>query len=266
MLLNHVCVNIYIRSIKTISGVLHMFFKKKKPYYEENITIGSNDVDSEFNLKMSGFFKIVQDVIMNDTNRYNVGSKDLKEKGLIWVITRVKVEVNRMPKFCEEVKCITYPGKTLKMLYPRYFRVLDKDGNVLINLSSIWAILDEKTRKPLLNSPLEGNYYEYSMPDELPLPSKISSPEVTVADTRKIHYSDCDLNKHLNNTRYIEILQDIKTSDFYENHKIKAMTINYLKELKEGEVIDVCTSNSFPEYIEVKKSDTVYFLACVEYK
>ena len=243
-----------------------MFFKKKnKPYYEEKITIGSNDVDSSYKLKMSGFFKLVQDVIMHDTNRHKVGSIDLKEQGLIWVITRVRVEIKRMPKYCEEVTFITYPGKTIKMLFPRYIRVVDKDGNVIINMSSIWAILDEKTRVPLMNSPIMDKAYSYHMDDELPLPIKISSPELTKVETRKIHYSDCDLNKHLNNTRYIEILQDLRTMEFYEQHSIKSMTINYLKELKEGEIIDVYSNLDSPEYIEVKKEDTKYFLACVEY-
>ena len=243
-----------------------MFFKKKiKPYHEEKVVISSNDIDSSFLLKMSGFFRIVQDVIMHDTNRHGVGSLDIKKEGLIWVISRVHVEIKRMPKYCEEVTFITYPGKTLKMLYPRYIRVLDKDGNVIINMSSIWAILDEKTRKPLMNCEIMDKAYSYHMEDELPLPIKITAPELSLSETRKIHYSDVDLNKHLNNTRYIELLQDIRTTDFYEKHSIKSMTINYLREIKEGEIIDIYSNNDSPEYIQVKNKDDVAFTALVEY-
>lgn len=243
-----------------------MFFKKKeKPYYEEEVEIGSTDVDTSFKLKLSGFFKIMQEVIMHHTNKVGVGSLDLKDRELIWVITRVSLEIKRMPTFTEKVKVITYPGKTLKILYPRYIRMLDKDGNVLVNFSSIWTILDAKTRKPVLDCPIKGKLQEYTMDGELPLPSKITSPELSLIHKRKITYSDVDFNGHLNNTRYVEILQDVRTSKFYANNQIKKITINYLKELKEGEEVEVLSNSENPEYIEVKKGDDVCFLACVEY-
>ena len=233
----------------------------------EKVIIGSNDIDANFNLRLAAFFRIMQEVIMHDTNRRGIGSSELRKQNILWVITRVQVEITRMPKYEEEVTCITYPGTDMKMFYPRYFRVVDKNGNVLVNLCSIWAIIDSETRKPILKCPFSDKLQEYHLPDELEFPSKIlvESPLYEIKK-RKIHYSDVDLNNHLNNTRYIELLSDVHDSQYHNEHGVKSLTLNYLKEIKEGNEVIVSTSGGNPEYVEIKSDEQVCFIAKISYR
>ena len=233
----------------------------------EKVIIGSNDIDANFNIRLAAFFRIMQEVIMHDTNRRGIGSSELRKQNILWVITRVQVEIARMPKYEEEVTCITYPGTDMKMFYPRYFRMVDKDGNVLVNLCSIWAIIDSETRKPILKCPFSDKLQEYHLPDELEFPSKIlvESPLYEI-EKRKIHYSDVDLNNHLNNTRYIELLSDVHDSQYHNEHGVKSLTLNYLKEIKEGNEVIVSTSGGNPEFVEVKSDEQVCFIAKISYR
>ena len=128
-------------------------------------------------------------------------------------------------------------------------------------------ILDATTRKPILNNPFEGNpVEELSLPDELPLPPKVEIKEGRLIEKRLIHYSDVDLNNHLNNTRYIEILSDVHDSSFHSAHPIKKATFNYLKEIKEGTFVEVFAKEDNPEYIEIKSDEQISFIASIEYK
>ncbi len=233
----------------------------------EKIIISSNDIDANLNLKLAAFFRIMQDVIMHDTNLVGIGASDLRKQNILWVITRVQVEISRMPKYEEEVTCITYPGADLKMFYPRYFRMVDKDGNILVNLSSVWAIIDATTRRPILKCPFQEKLYEEHLVDELPLPSKINvEDELNLKEERKIHYSEVDLNNHLNNTRYIELISDIHDSSFHLDHPTISLELNYLKEIHENAHISIYSNDKNPEILEVKSDENVNFIARITYK
>lgn len=233
----------------------------------EKVIIGSNDINANFDLKLAAFFRIMQEVIMHDTNEAGIGSSELKKQNILWVITRVQLEITRMPKYEEEVTCITYPGTDMKMFYPRYFRMVDKDGNILVNLCSIWAIIDSETRKPILKCPFSDKLHEHHLKDELEFPNKINvDEELFEIEKRKIHYSDVDLNNHLNNTRYIELLSDIHDSRFHSEHAIKSLTLNYLKEIKEGSEVTVSSSKNNPEFVEIKSDEQTSFIAKIVYR
>ena len=235
-------------------------------FHKELINIGSNDIGPNFELRLSSFFKIMQDVIMHDSDEREIGYSILTKKNLIWVVTRMELEINRMPKYEEDVVAITYPGKNMKVFYPRHFRLETKDGEVLAKLSSIWVLLDATTRRPVLYNPFEKEVPELSLPDELPLPSKIEVIDGPLVEQRKIHYSDVDLNNHLNNTRYIEILSDIHDSSFYNEHRVKRVQLNYIKEIKEGTFVEVLATKDNPECVQIKSDNQLDFVALVEYK
>lgn len=234
--------------------------------HKEQIYIGSNDINANLELRMSSLFRIIQDVIMFDTNEKGIGSKELMKDDILWVITRVDVVINRLPKYEETLTAYTYAGKFMQMFYPRYFRLVDKDGNVVINMASVWAIIDKNTRKPILKCPFADKLVEEHLDDELPLPPKVSVEDVKLIETRKIHYSDVDLNNHLNNTRYIELIDDIHDSKFHSEHPTTRLTLNYLKEIKENSVVEIKSSLGNLECVEVTSDGQLSFVGRIEYK
>ena len=234
--------------------------------HQEKIYIGSNDINANQELRMSSLFRIVQEVIMHDTNDKGIGSKELMKEDILWVITRVDTVINRLPKYEETLTAITYAGKFMQMFYPRYFRLVDKDGNVVISLSSIWAIIDKNTRRPILKCPFQDRLVEEHFDNELPLPSKIEIKNTTLIEKRIIHYSDVDLNNHLNNTRYIELIDDIHDSTFHKEHPTKRLTLNYLKEIKENSVVEIKSNKENPEFVEVMTDGQTSFVGVIEYK
>ena len=234
--------------------------------HKEEIYIGSNDINANLELRMSSLFRIMQEVIMHDTNDKGIGSKELMKSDILWVITRVQVEIKRLPKYEETLTAITYAGKFMQMFYPRYFRLVDKNGNTVVNLSSIWAIIDKNSRRPILKCPFQDKLFEEHFDDELPLPNKIEIKDTSLIEKRIIHYSDVDLNNHLNNTRYIELIDDIHDSLFHKEHPTTKLTLNYLKEIKENSVVEIKSNKENPEFVEVTTDGQVSFVGLIEYK
>lgn len=56
---------------------------------------------------------------------------------------------------------------------------------------------------------------------------------------RKVRTSDLDVNRHMNNLRYIEMFQDAYDSGFWREFAAKEMEICFMSQCKEGEEISV---------------------------
>ena len=229
--------------------------------FSQTITISNNDVDTRFKLKISAIFRLFQDIAFLGTQDAGVDSVSLSKRNIDWVITRMSLEVKRIPDCNEEITVHTYPGKDMAMLYPRYFFITDAKGEVIIRSASIWALIDNVSRKVIVDRDVISKLPGESMEDQLPLPEKIATPENTrFVEKRTIHYSDLDFNSHMNNVRYVELLTDIHDSEFYSNHRLSFLTLNYMKEIKEKEAVDIFTDASNPETIVVKTNGNVAFV------
>ena len=234
--------------------------------YQKTFTISNNDVDTNFQLKVSAIFRFFQDVALLATKDLGVDSMSLSKRNIDWVITRMMVEIKRLPKCDEKICVFTYPGKDMAMLYPRYFFITDFKGEIIIRSSSIWCLIDNDTRKVVVDKDVIKKLPEETHPSQLPFPEKISHPmNSKYLERRVIHYSDLDFNAHMNNVRYIELLMDVHDLAFHKDHQIKSISLNYLKEIKEKDVVDVYSNASNPETISVSVDGELAFLGQVTY-
>ena len=234
--------------------------------FTKKVIIGSNDIDANLNLRIANFMRIVQDVIMEHTEELNVGKKETIDKGIIWVITRLSLEITRLPKYQEEIVIKTYPGENKSFFYNRYLWVEDNKGNIIIKLSSIWTLLDKNTRMVVLNKDIASRCLEEHHEGELPLPIKVDiTDNLGIKETRKVHYHEVDLNGHLNFTKYIEFILDLHDNDFYAKSPVKSLILNFAKEIKENQIINVLSNDSNPEQVKISSSNGDHLFAIIKY-
>ena len=234
--------------------------------YQKEFVISNNDVDYRFTLKPANLYRLFQDVALKATEEVGSDSISLSKRGIDWVITRMDVEIKRLPRCNEKITVCTYPGKDLAMLYPRFFYILDEKNEPIIRASSIWALIDAKTRKVIVDKDTIKKLPPETHENELPLPGKIACDnERTLIETRKIHYSDLDFNCHMNNVRYVELLMDTHDFEFYKTHRASYISLNYMKEIREKEMVEVYSDHNNPEIIEVKVDGSTAFLGKVTF-
>ena len=234
--------------------------------YQKEYVISNNDVDYRFTIKPANIFRLFQDVAMLATQDKGVDSLSLSKRNIDWVITRMDVEIKRLPHCNETITICTYPGKDLAMLYPRYFYIVDEDNDIIVRCASIWALIDAKERKVIVDRDVINKLAAESTGYELPLPSKIAPSEnKKLVEKRTIHYSDLDFNCHMNNVHYVELLMDVHDFEFYRTHRPSFISLNYIKEIKEKDQVSVFTDNSNPETIEVQVDGGTSFLAKVTF-
>lgn len=235
--------------------------------YKEEVVISSNDIDASLHVKIASLMRIIQDVIMHHTEVIGVGQSETIDKNIIWVVTRFKMEINRLPKYQEKVVIKTYPGQTTAILYPRFLYIEDMNGNVIFRLSSIWALLNKETRQITNSKIIADRIIAESRDDQLALPEKVNLDEdMVLKETRKVHYSDVDLNGHLNFTKYIEYFEDLHNNDFYGKHHPKTIILNYSKEIKEGQTVNIYASGDEVEKIKITSDVGDHLFAEIHYQ
>ena len=235
--------------------------------YKEEVIISSNDIDASLHVKIACLMRIIQDVIMHHTEVLGVGQSETIDKNIIWVVTRIKMEITRLPKYQEKVVIKTYPGQTTAILYPRYLYIEDMNGNVIFRLSSIWALLNKETRQVTNSKIISERIVPEVHENELPLPEKVDIGEdIVLKETRKVHYSDVDLNGHLNFTKYIEYFEDLHNNDFYGKHHPKTIILNYSKEIKEGQTVNIYAFGNEVEKIKITSDSGDHLFAEIHYQ
>ena len=234
--------------------------------YQENIFITSNDVDNHYDLKISSLFKYLQQVSTNHAEKIGLGKKDTVDKGMFWVITRMKVIIYKMPKMLETIKVTTHPGNILMFVFPRFYEVYSEEGELLVAASSSWALLDIDTHKAIMKPNVDYSLYvEEKLDEDISLPEKVSFDNLEKIEERKVRYSDIDLNGHLNNTKYIEYIVDTHDINFYQNKHIKEIVINYEREIKDGDIVTIYSDHQEEETIVGDVEGKHSFIAKVTY-
>lgn len=234
--------------------------------YQYTTIISNNDVDFRFELKVTAIFRLFQDAAMLATQDIKADSISLAKRNVDWVITRMDVEIIRLPKCNEEITIITYPGKDLMMVYPRHFFIKDQQGNIIIRASSLWALIDATTRKVLTGRNVISRLEPETSEEELPLPGKVIMPEEKSYFGQKvIRYSDIDFNCHMNNVRYVEMLMDVNDFEFYESNRPSFISLNYIKEIKEKDTVSIFTNDVNPKFVEVQVDNSPSFVGKVTF-
>jgi acyl-ACP thioesterase len=203
-------------------------------------TVG--DVDKSQLAKPSYIFDIFQEITTLHGADLKIGLGELQELGMGWVLSRFTVEILRRPAFGETVNARTWTRGPEKLFMLRDYSITDAGGNVIVRSRSRWLVLDTKTRHPLRPS---------ALPLAMPLNEGIDAlvnegaalkkhDGLKKTGRRTAAYSDIDFNGHVNNSRYIQWVQDAAPSGLIENAAKLNFEINYISEIKIGETIDMC--------------------------
>lgn len=131
-------------------------------------------------------------------------------ENISWVLTRLKVKMNRYPRWNEKVEIVTFPRGGRKIVAWRDFTVRTSDGEILGLATSEWMIIDLATRR-IVSIP--DAVFEVS--DALneavlgldPFTPRLRFPAEVAPDGRcafVAQHSAIDLNGHVNNVHYIE--------------------------------------------------------------
>ena len=231
--------------------------------YNEQCTVPFASVDQSDRLSIASTFDFFQEAAINHAEVLGVGREAMKQSGQVWILSRLSVFMKSRPRYREKILIRTWPRGANKLFAVRDYDIhlIDhikghEDGpgrdEVLVKGRSSWLIVDIEKRRPVrpqaVAESLPFNEGINALPGinvegNDPCPSlKEGEYDTEQAIVRRASYSDIDYNGHVNNTRYIQWIQDLLDPEILETAQQLRLDINYLAEVRYGENIKLFCS------------------------
>lgn len=204
--------------------------------YSTTIQLGTRDCDLYGQWKPSAILECMQETAGIHGTQLGCGRNLLDEFGLVWVISRVKVEMTRLPRYGESIHVETYPTAPRLLFYPRSHVFRDASGEVIGTANSMWVLLDVNARKIVKSEEVSAR-----MPDNRDLKPAAGMPATVrltadgkTSQTLLPQFSEFDLNQHVNNTRYMDWCLNALGTDILRENCVTSFDVNYDAEILPG--------------------------------
>lgn len=219
--------------------------------------LSNTDVNMHMQLKTSALFALLQEAASEHCIKLGFGPEYTAPRGLLWVITRQKAEIYRLPRYEETVIIETWPGPTKHVIFPRYYQIKDLQGNIIIKASSVWTLINGETRSLAVSG--HGVDLTGSLSGEgISLPRAPSPIEFGQEYNFTVPYSYVDINGHMNNTKYFDLAEDLIPSPA-AGDQLSRVCVEYSSEARLGDEVKVrIGSNERSYYVYGEASKTIF--------
>ncbi len=178
--------------------------------YSITFKIASFDTDMADNLRLSAILRYQQEAAERQLEPLGAGWCQLAEQGMAFVASRWHAVIHRLPTMEETVTLTTWHRERKGPRFLRCYRWQDETGAVLIEGVMQFALLSAADHRLLRGEEFDA----FGLPNRPDCgvactdPAKFSLPALTPAFDFTVRRSDTDRNRHLNNTRYADLLWD----------------------------------------------------------
>ena len=219
-------------------------------------------------LKHTELCNILQLTAAEHSKLGGISFLDMQQYNLAWVLSRMRVEIERLPRWTDVITVKTWICSLENSRSIRAFEVF-LNGQKIIGSETFWAVLNTKTRRPE-NLCLPHEHFE-KYPESRgteKLLSKIKTPDnmQKIAD-KTIFLSDLDIVNHANNVKYLEWCLDYYDNTLIFSNQISSFDMNFVAELYLHDKVEIKRiANYEAYYFEIFKSNKISFALKVQNK
>lgn len=212
----------------------------EEQYYEREHTLLMRDCDRFRRLRPSALLTMTQDGSEYLTERQGVGLGAMLRRSIIWVVAKTACDVTRLPEHEETVVFREWAGRSRSGIFPFHFTFETPDGAPLIAGCSLWVLSDLENHS-MLSPRIPRFTLPSPEPEGTPAPrmKPVKAPEACRHTTRRVRWSETDINGHLTNTRYVDWMCDLADADFHRDHPMRSLRIDYRGEIRPDEEVEL---------------------------
>ena len=182
--------------------------------------------------EISELLALFQQAASNHQSALGMGREEMFCRGLLWMITRQKLRVNRIPISGEDVTLSTWLSEERHGMYLRQYELTDADGAVLCQAAAVWGLVGAESRKL---SPLRLKMPIHQEKHQLPRFPLLRPVETEQKYSFTVTAEYLDENGHMNNARYFNVVAPILP----KNLALRAAQVDYHMEAREGDSLAI---------------------------
>lgn len=206
--------------------------------WSQPFTVRAYEVDPEGRASIQSICNYLQETAGIHATRLGAGVEQLMEQRLTWFLSRLHVQLDDYPTWRNELRVETWPSGISGLLATRDFLLFDGD-RPLGRATSAWLLIDIERRRPIRPPAFLTSLKRPARPPALPhVFDKIRGPSHTDGGSRfRVRYSDLDVNRHVNNVRYVEWAVESVPKEVLERSALESIDISFSSETNFGDLV-----------------------------
>ncbi|CAI9096103.1 OLC1v1032177C1 [Oldenlandia corymbosa var. corymbosa] len=212
--------------------------------YRQTVVIRSYEVGPDKTTTIESILNLLQETALNHVWMSGLlgdgfgATHGMMRNNLIWVVSRMQVQVDHYPIWGEVMEIDTWVGASGKNGMRRDWLLRSQaTGLVFARATSTWVMMNQQTRR-LSKMPDEVRaeiapwfVEKQAIPDDCPEKiHKLDSNARYVKSGLKPKRSDLDMNQHVNNVKYVRWMLEGIPDEFLENHQLSDIILEYRRE------------------------------------
>jgi acyl-ACP thioesterase len=217
--------------------------------------------DASERLFVHQILNYLQDAAHLHANSEGFGQADLWSIKKFWVLSRLNIEIERLPILDDEILVKTWVKASKGAQSEREYSISIGD-EVAINASSLWYCMSTDTLRPTevpdqVLSIMQPHDVYATRNGTVKVLKNEETSERSIGVKMKVVYTDIDMVDHVNNVSYIKWITNESPFFNMPDKKIKSLNINYLAQSFIGDQVEVFHFKESVETVfhEVKHAD-----------
>jgi acyl-ACP thioesterase len=213
-------------------------------------------------LKYTELCNLLQITAGNHADLGGISYLDMQAHNQAWVMSKMRLEIDKLPKWGDKIIIKTWIKSLENSRSVRSMEVY-LNNEKIIACESYWAVLNTQTRK---SDTLALNHAHFEIfninatnQSTVKIDIEVKAEEI---GTHKVVLSDLDIVNHVNNVKYMEWCLDFENPKRLLKQELKAIDINFMRELNLGDeaLIKESKADKISIYSIDKEIKSVYAL------
>lgn len=210
--------------------------------WSEKNYVSPHDLDVNNIASASAILRYLQEAAYGQMYNNPPSLDDLRTQGKTFLLSRLRLDIYSELHVYDELTVQSWSCDGGSVSYPRCGRVL-RGNETVAEIRSLWALVDIENRKLLKISEYPQSYTNEppldGANDRLRLPREL---EMSLVGEHAVIYEDIDVNEHINNTHYPDILCGCLPT--MKNKRVTRIMINYVHEAPLGAKLKIYSAQS----------------------
>ncbi|CAA2949683.1 palmitoyl-acyl carrier thioesterase, chloroplastic-like [Olea europaea subsp. europaea] len=230
--------------------------------YRQTVVIRSYEVGPDKTAKIESILNLLQETALNHVWMSGLlgdgfgATHGMMRNNLIWVVSRMQVQVDHYPIWGEVMEIDTWVGASGKNGMRRDWLLRSQaTGVIFARATSTWVMMNQQTRRlskmpDEVRAELSPWFIEKQAINEESHEKidKLDDKALYVNSGLKPKRSDLDMNQHVNNVKYVRWMLEAIPDEFLENHQLSSITLEYRRECGSSDVVQ---SLCEPQHVEL---------------
>ena len=205
--------------------------------WKEPFHIHTHEADMNGLARLDALFSCFQEAAGHHARDLGVGREDLDRQGVLWVLSRCWMKIDRYPAWGQRIIVHTWPCGVERAFALRDVQFLSEQGEKLGSGVSAWLIVNQTKHRPMRPKPFMQGVTPTkasTAPNEV-LDKQANAQALSDLRLFSVRYSDLDVNRHVNNAAYVRWILDSFDAQKHDRFRIATIRIDYISETVLGE-------------------------------